>query len=209
MVLTLGGVVAWIMIADVHWQAIPRAMSRLNTSSILALTTVLPLAGFPISLVYLLLGARFGPVTGLGIVSGITAIHLLGTHWIARSFLKGPLQRFMGRHPHRVPTVLPGENGPLALMIMIAPAIPYFVRNYVLALSGIPLRVYFAVALPVHVARSYVVLFLGDFGSSPSRSGLIFLGVFYTLQFTILAGLAWWLRRHHQRLLRGKPNLID
>ncbi len=203
-VLIFGGVIAWIMIAEIDWQALPRAMNRLDTPAILALTAVLPVVGFPISMVYLLLGARFGPVVGMGIVAGITAIHLLSTHWITRGFLRQPLMRFMSRHNHRVPAVLPGENGAISLMIMIAPAIPYFVRNYVLALSGIPFRVYFTIALPVHVARSYVVLFLGDFGSSPSRSGLIFLGVVYACQFTILGGLAWWLRRHHQRALRIK-----
>jgi uncharacterized membrane protein YdjX (TVP38/TMEM64 family) len=203
-VLALGGAVAWIVMADVPWQAIPRAMGRLDTVAILGLTAVLPVAGFPISMVYLLLGARFGPAAGLGVVGGITAIHLLATHWITRSFLRRPLMRFMSRHHHRAPAVLPGENGAVALMIMIAPAIPYFVRNYVLALSGIPLRVYFGIALPVHVARSYVVLFLGDFGGSPTPRGLVLLGVLFALQFTILAGLAWWLRRHHQRLLRRK-----
>ena len=190
----------WLITTDFEWQSIPRAMDRLNTPLVLALTMGLPLAGLPISMVYLLIGARFGPMIGLGIVFVITALHLLGTHWITRSFLRRPLLRFIARCNHRVPEVPPGENGAITLMVLLAPAIPYFVRNYVLALSGIPIRIYFAIALPVHVVRSYVALFIGGFSSAPSHDGMIFIGVFYTAQLAVFAGIAWWLRKRHHRL---------
>jgi uncharacterized membrane protein YdjX (TVP38/TMEM64 family) len=192
--------VLWLIAAGFDWMAVPRAMNRLDTGTVLVLTTILPLAGFPISMVYLLVGARFGPAIGLLMVSGITALHLLGTHWIARSFLRRPLQRFVERRNHHVPEVPPGENFAVALMVMLAPAIPYFVRNYVLALSGIPLRVYLWVALPIHVLRSYVALFLGDFGSQPSQRALVFLGIFYGTKLAIFACVLWWLRRRHKRI---------
>lgn len=191
--------VLWLVAAGFDWMAIPRAMNRLNTATVLVLTTILPIAAFPISIVYLLVGARFGPVTGLLMVSVITALHLLGTHWIARSFLRAPLQRFVERRRHHVPEVPPGENFAVSLMVMLAPAIPYFVRNYVLALSGIPLRIYFFVALPIHLLRSYVALFLGDFGNEPSRRALVFLGIFYGTKLSIFACVLWWLRRRHKR----------
>ncbi len=203
-VVALGGAIVWLISTGFDWRAIPRAMNRLNSAAILSLTTVLPLAGFPISMVYLLIGAHFGPVIGLSIVAGVTTLHLLGTHWIARSFLRRPLLRFIEGRKHRVPAVPPGENGAIALMVMLAPAIPYFVRNYVLALSGIPLRIYFWVALPIHVLRSYVALFLGNFGSSPSHRGLIFLGVFYGTKLTVFACVAWWLRKRHKRLAASR-----
>ncbi len=197
--LALGGII-WMVFSGMDWQSIPRAMNRLNSATILLLAATLPLAGFPISVVYLLIGARFGPLPGLGIVGVITALHLLGTHWITRSFLRRPFLLFMAGHRHRVPEVPPGENIPITLMAMLAPAVPYAVRNYVLALSGIPLRIYFVIALPIHVLHSYVVLFLGDFSSSRSRHGLILPGVFYATLLVIFAGLAWWLRRRHKRM---------
>ncbi|MDF3057133.1 MAG: associated Golgi protein [Rariglobus sp.] len=198
--LVLGGIVFGLIAAGFDWRAIPRALDKLNTAAVLAVTTVLPLVGFPISMVYLVIGARFGPVPGLCVVAGITALHLLGTHWVARSFLRKPLQRFVERHQHHVPEVPPGENAAIALMVMLAPAIPYFVRNYVLALSGISLRIYFGIALPIHLLRSYVALFLGNVSEDPSHRAWIFLGVFYGTKLAIFAGVAWWLRARHKRM---------
>lgn len=208
-VLALAVGVLWLMAAGVEGAAVIQAMNRLGTGPLVVLAAVLPVAGFPISMVYLLIGARFGPVIGLGIVGGVTAVHLLGTHWIARGFLREPLLRLVKRRGHHVPVVPPGENAAIALMVMLAPAIPYFVRNYVLALSGIPLRIYLWVALPIHVLRSYVALFLGEFGSSPSRGGLVFLGIFYSVKLALFAVVAWWLRARHKRMaaLRVPPTV--
>lgn len=205
-VLALGVAVLWLFALDFDWQAIPRAMDKLDTATVVVLTTILPVAGFPISMVYLLIGARFGPALGLAVVSGITACHLLGTHWVARSFLRGPLTRLIERRKHHVPEVPPGENGAIALMIMLAPGIPYFIRNYVLALSGIPLRVYFAIAMPVHVLRSYVALFLGDIGSEPSGRAWLFLGLFYGTKLAIFAWVACWLRARHKRIAAARAS---
>ena len=184
--------------SDFDWQRIARAMARLNTGVLLAMTTVLPLAGFPVSIVYLSLGARFGPVEGIGIVAAITTLHLLATHAIARSFLRKRLERFIERRGHEIPPVPSGENATVALIVMLAPAVPYFLRNYVLGLSGIPLRIYFPIALPVHLLRSYIALFLGDFGGSPSHRGLWLLGLIYAVKFSIFALIAWRLRLRHK-----------
>lgn len=197
--LALAGAAAWLALAGLDWQAIPRALGRLPSAAILGVTAVLPLAGFPISMVYLVIGARYGPGLGLAVVAGITAAHLLGTHGIARGFLREPLRRSLERRGHRVPAVPPGENAAVALMVMLAPAVPYFMRNYVLALSGIPLRVYFWVALPVHVLRSYVALFLGDFTGDPSSRGLVLIGLIYGAKLAVFAAIAWRLRRRHKR----------
>src|SRR3954464_9924691 len=90
------GVSAWLIISVVapDWRSLFRAMGTLNSAALLSLSAVLPLAGFPISLVYLLVGSRFRPLIGLGIVGVITAFHLLGTHWVTRSFLRRPLLLF-------------------------------------------------------------------------------------------------------------------
>lgn len=198
-VLVALGAFAALYYSGFDWQRIPRTMEKLNTAVLLALGATLPLAGFPISLVYLSLGARFGPLAGLAVVIAITALHLVATHWIARSFLRKRLTDFIEGRGHKVPQVPKGENTSVSLIVMLAPGIPYFIRNYVLALSGILFRIYFCVALPVHLLRSFVVLFLGDLGSAPSGRGAVVLALIYGTKFAIFAVVAWRLRLRHRR----------
>jgi uncharacterized membrane protein YdjX (TVP38/TMEM64 family) len=198
-ILVIGGAVGWLLASGFDWKVIPRALAELNMALVLVVTAILPLVGFPISIVYLVIGARFGPAMGLAVVAGITVVHLLGTHWITRSFLRDPLLRFIERRGHRVPPVPEGENTVVAVMIMMAPGIPYFLRNFTLALSGVPLRVYLPVALPFHLLRSCVTLFVGDLGGSPSRGGAKLVVIIYTVRLGIFLALAWWLRRRHLR----------
>lgn len=195
----IGLVAAGLSAFDLEWGDLIRAMDRLDLKTVLALAILLPLLGFPISAIYLVIGARFGPAAGLGIVAVCTMFHLAGTHCIARGFLRRPLQRFLQRRHRNLPSVPPGANAAVAAMIMLAPAIPYFMRNYALALSRIPFPVYSLVALPLHVLRSYVALFLGDFGSSPTTGGLGLVVLVYAAQLSLCGLIAWHLRKNHRR----------
>lgn len=101
---------------------------------------------------------------------------MLGSHGIARSVLRGPVQRFFNRRKHRLPALPEGEEWTVALMTALVPGLPYFVRNYLLALSGIPLRINFWICWPVYVVRSAVVIFLGDFSDGLSTRRVLVLG---------------------------------
>jgi uncharacterized membrane protein YdjX (TVP38/TMEM64 family) len=184
--------------ADFEWGRIPRALGALNPFLVFALMSTLPVGGFSVGVIYLVAGAKFGPVLGGVTVAGATAIHLLLTHWIARSFLRGPLLRFLHRRHHHLPEIPPGENAAVAAMAALIPGIPYFARNYLLALSGMPLRTYFWICLPIYVARSYVTIFLGDLSGDPSRQRLLVLAAVYAVKLGICAVLLAHLRRRHK-----------
>jgi uncharacterized membrane protein YdjX (TVP38/TMEM64 family) len=163
----------------IDWPRVREWMQHLDRRLLLALMAVLPLFGFSISLVYLVIGAVFGGPWGVLVVAGITAIHLLGSHWLGHGYLRGPLQRWLEKRKHTLPEVPNGEDIPVALMMALVPGPPYFIRNYLLSVSGIPLRIYFWVCWPVYVVRSCLALFLADFSDdlSPKRIAIL-VGVF-------------------------------
>lgn len=171
------GILAGLVVLStgVDWLALREAMAGLDRGPLLALIAVLPLFGFSISLTYLVIGAAFGGATGMAVVGGATAIHLVGSHWIARSFMRAPLQRYLNRRRKQLPELPEGEEWAVALMTALVPGLPYFVRNYLLALSDIPLRTYFWVCWPVYVIRSALVIFLGDFSGdfNVQRAGVL------------------------------------
>ena len=73
---------------------------------------------------------------GVVVVAGLTALHLLGSHWIGRGYLRKPLERWLEKRKYRLPELSPGEDASIALMAVLVPGPPYFVRNYLLAVSG-------------------------------------------------------------------------
>lgn len=197
LILLVTAVVVAIFISDeVDWRALSRSMAEFNPVVAIALMAVLPLMGFPISVVYLAIGARFGPLAGLPIVTGITAFHLAATYWITRSFLRKPLDRLIERRGYHLPEVRPGEQAAVGLLAALIPGLPYFVRNYLLALTDIRLRVIFGVCLPVYVARSYVTIMIGDLANDPSTSQFLLLAAVYVIKLGICAWIVWRLRRH-------------
>jgi len=193
-----------VLSALVDWHGLRASMEGMARGPLLALIVVLPLFGFSIGIVYLVVGAVFGGWVGLAVVGVITAVHLLGSHWIARSFLREPLERYLKRHKKKLPVPPEGAEGSVALMTVLVPGLPYVVRNYLLALSDIPLRTYFWIGWLVYVIRSVLVIFLGDFSGdfSAQRAGV--LAAVLVLKLAICAYLLRRVRARYKTLHRPR-----
>jgi uncharacterized membrane protein YdjX (TVP38/TMEM64 family) len=191
----VAGATACFYFTELEWAQVQDWIADLPVLPLLALMVLLPPFGFSISLVYLVAGARFGPWVGGAVIAGVTAAHLLLMHVIGRGFLRRRLERLLARRHHRLPRAPEGENVSLSVMAVMAPGLPYFSRNYLLALADVPLRVYFWVCLPLYVLRSYVSLFIGDLARSPDARQLALLIGFYALKLGICAYIIWRIRR--------------
>jgi uncharacterized membrane protein YdjX (TVP38/TMEM64 family) len=181
----------------------------LSPWAVVPLAAFLPVVGFPVVVTYLVAGARFGPWWGGVVVAGATAVHLALTYLIANSFLRAPLQRFIAKRHFHLPQIPIDEQPAIALVAALAPGLPYVVRNYLLALAGVRLRVLMWVCLPVYVARSYVTILLGDLGADPSRRRLLILVGVDCLKVVICAAVIWWLRRHHRKYHAHEDHAAD
>jgi len=196
-VVIVAGVVVALALEHGWWSELVSAMERVSPVLTVVLMALLPLAGFSIGVVYVVAGVKFGLVWGGVVIVGVTAVHLLGTHWIVRSFLRGPIERFLARRNFRMPEAPAGAERSLAAMVALVPGPPYFLRNYALALSGMPLRSYFWVCLGVYTVRSYVTLALGDLGGDPSGKGFAWLAGILVLKIVICGFLIRRIRRRH------------
>jgi len=183
---------------EVDWHSLRQSLEAMDRGPLLALVAVLPIFGFSIAVVYLVVGAVFGGWLGLAVVGLTTAVHLLGSHWIARSFLRAPLLRYLQRRKYQLPELPEGEAWTVVLMTALVPGLPYFVRNYLLALSGIPLRTYFWICWPVYVVRSCLVIFLGEFSGDISARRVALLLAVLGVKVAICAYLIHRLRARHK-----------
>lgn len=205
-VLALVTVVAAFIYTDLSWQGVIDSINRLSPWLLLPLLALLPIGGFSITVVYLVAGARFGPIWGGVVVTGITFVHLLGTYLVGHSLLRAPLRRLFERRHARLPEV-PVEDQPAVCVIgALVPGLPYVVRNYLLVLAGVKLRHLLVYSLPIHVARSYVIILLGDTAHDPARARVaLLLGIDF-LRAMICGLIIWRLRaRQLERQRRAGP----
>jgi len=185
---------------EFDWHGLAASIAKVDPLLMFVLMAVLPLAGFSITVVYLVAGARFGPIGGGAIIAAVTAIHLLASNWIGRGLVRAPIERYLSRRRHHLPHVPSGEHAAAAALAVLVPGPPYFARNYLLALTDVPLRVYFLVCLPLYVAHSYVTIMVGDIGTDLDRNTLAILVAMYVVKIGTSAYLIWRIRRRFKRL---------
>jgi uncharacterized membrane protein YdjX (TVP38/TMEM64 family) len=189
----------WSFLPLWNWRAVPEFIAELDTPSSLLAMAVLPLTGFAIGAVYLVAGLKFGPLVGGLVVAALTLFHLLASHLIARRLLRGPIERWLSRKSHHLPHIPKDDDLAVSALVAIVPGIPYSVRNYFLALTDVPLRIYLPVCLMIYVARAYVTIFLGDLTMNPDSGRLGLLIGVYVIKLGVSAELIRRLHRRHRR----------
>ena len=177
-VFALAGVLAAILLNGNDWHAsgFGRWAASLSVPLLFLLLSTLPQFGFPISLLYFLVGARleFGPA--MVFIACSLAVNLCSMYWIARNLLRNPVRSFIKRSRYRLPAVPAGEYVSLALLTALVPG-PFGLKNYLLGMSGISFKTFFGVCWPIYVTRaSLAILFGGMTGHMTLSRGLLLAG---------------------------------
>ena len=182
---------------DVH--ELHRQANRLPGPVAFALLLILPLIGFPVSLLHVAAGIRFGAALGLGLVALSIGLQLLASFGIGHVWrARFERARWVERIRRRVPK---GAHASICVFTVLLPGAPYTAINYVLPLVGVPLRTFLLCCLPLHTLRSTVTVLLGD-QSDQLTPGRLAVLVAYAL--TIL-GASWWMFRRMRRQFEGPP----
>jgi len=196
--LLLTGLVVMLVVlerwTDIEWRELPDTLARIDAAWLIGLAVLLPLAGFPISVVYLAIGVRFGPFIGLCLVAGLSLIHLSGAFLMARGWLRTWVETWLQHREIAVPRIRKGESVPIVAIAVLVPVLPYFVRNITLGLSGITLRTILVVAVPLYTFRSAVTLFMGDMSTEPTWTRATLLAGLYGVKIGVCALLVWRIR---------------
>jgi len=168
-----GGLVVILLLAAGIWYLVHHHDGALDRESILAYGMslppsliiaaffVLPLLGFPVSVLLVLIGLRFGVVRGMGIVTVGMFFHLLVAYGIAQSGLREKIRRRIASFGHGIPPIK--ENHRLWFTTLFASihGPPYAAKLYLLALTDLPFRYHCGVALPVYIGFSLLPVSAG------------------------------------------------
>jgi uncharacterized membrane protein YdjX (TVP38/TMEM64 family) len=129
------------------------------------------LAPVPASIFYVTAGPIYGVVASLLWIVPTLALNFLLVHMIASSWLRPGLESLITGRRFQIPRLETRSDQTLFItLIRLTPGIPYFVQNWLLALSGVDrLRfISISVAIQMLYATGFVVLgrsaFEGEFG---------------------------------------------
>jgi uncharacterized membrane protein YdjX (TVP38/TMEM64 family) len=156
------------------------------------LMVFLPVFGFPMSPFLVLSGIKFGTAWGLGISLLIMPVHLVMCYLISKTFFRSMILMIMHSRGHNPPGFLTARPGKLMFLFLILPGPPYVMKNYILALTGLPFLSYIGLSWVVQGALAMPVVVLGG-AASQQRWGL-FTAVLILLILGSM-GMHWYRKR--------------
>lgn len=160
---------------------------RLNGGVAFLLLTVLPLVGFPVTVLHVAVGIRFGVPLGLTLVAASVLLQLLASYALVHLF-RDKFAKRLEPVKKRIPKT---AHSSMTLFTMLLPGVPYFAKNYVLPLLGVPLRTYLLICLPIHVLRSTVAIIFGDKSDDLTPGKIAALAAYFCLTLAV----SWWMFR--------------
>jgi uncharacterized membrane protein YdjX (TVP38/TMEM64 family) len=193
------GVVAALFHRVIDIDAVHAEADRLPAGVVFALLLILPLFGFPVSLLHVAAGIRFGVALGLAVVALSILLQLLASYAIVRRWRKYfERARWVAKLRRRLPH---GAHASVSVFTVLLPGAPYSAINYVLPLLGVPLRTFLLCAFPIHTLRSTVTVTFGD-QSDQLTAGRLAVLLVYAL---LIVGAMWWAYHRLQSRLSGPP----
>ncbi len=193
----LVGLMIWFR-HQIDLEAMHACAEKFDGGVVFLCLTVLPLVGFPVSLLHALAGARFGLPLGMTLVAASIVLQLLASYALVRM-----APEFFARRFEQLRRKLPpATHRSLTVFTMLLPGVPYFAQNYVLVVVGVPFTTFFWLSLPIHFLRSIIGIIFGEWSGdlTPTR---IVLFVIYGIGITVICGLAF--RRLQAQLQNQRP----
>src|SRR5687768_2802016 len=134
------GAIAALLYSKVDIETVHARADDFNGFIAFALLVVLPLFGFPASLLHVAAGIRFGAGLGLALVSLSILIQLFASYGIVRLWRdRLEKSRWLKRLRERIPG---GAHASVCTFGVLLPGAPYAAINLVLPLLGVPLRTF-------------------------------------------------------------------
>lgn len=165
------------------WEGIKKG--KLHPLYLIGAFLFLPIFGFPVTPLLVLMGVRFGSLAGLVLVLAIIPFHLFVAFFISHSVLNKHLQKLLNRLSLTVPTIPEAHRLQYGILFMALPGLAYSAKNYILPLSGLSL---FYFMLCAWIAQGLLAVPFVVFGGTASQWGVY---LFPALAVLIVVSLVW------------------
>lgn len=123
---------------------------------------ILPVVGFPVTILLVLLGLRFDFFLGIMIMFVLMPFHLALSFWVTHSVFGEKVKNIADKKKYRIFTIPENRYLEFSFLFMAIPGLPYTVKNYLLPLFGIPFRHYFFTGWAVQGIAGMPFVILGE-----------------------------------------------
>jgi len=118
-------------------------------------------------------------------------------YWLARRWLRRPIEAWLRARGKNVPQIPEGEETLWILLLRVTPGVPLFVQNYLLGLAQVRFGRYLALSLPVQTGYAVTFVSLGQ----ALRDSNVWRGMLAVSGLAAVAVAVLLLRRHLDRRL--------
>jgi uncharacterized membrane protein YdjX (TVP38/TMEM64 family) len=160
---------------------------------------LLPLVGFPVSILLLLAGVRFGLGWGMAVVSAGMLFHHFAAFHITHGWFRDRLRSFLQRMGYGIPAIREKHRLWFTAVFAAVHGPPYFAKLYLLALTDIPFRIYLWIGAPVYILFSLVPVAAG---AAVARFDPRWLYLAIAL-FILFSAIGLWLKKRCDGKLPG------
>jgi uncharacterized membrane protein YdjX (TVP38/TMEM64 family) len=189
------------------WHSGMTAVSAAPPFALFLAIALLPLVGVPASPLLIAAGVRLGTARGYALaLAGLFVNFSLG-YWLARRWLRAPLNRWLTRRGHRVPNLSAADETPFILLFRITPGMPLVVQNYLLGLAEVNFRRYLLLSLAVQSLYALAFVWLGQSLQQSAAWKLLLAGSALVALVLAVALLRRWLARRKAGSKPAHPTL--
>lgn len=178
---------------------------QIHPAALLFAFFILPLFGFPKSILLVLLGLRFGSTAGLAAMFLIMPLHLAVSFSVARSVFGEWIKKIAGEKRVQGLRVPDHRHLEFSFVFMAVPGLSYAMKNYLLPISGVRFRYYFFIGWLVQGLMGIPFVILGKVPANWDP-GLIFVVV---LIFVLIYVVMKWGQKRYRNMMEASKKRME
>lgn len=163
---------------------------------------LLPLIGFPFSVLLVTLGIRFNYIISLGAMLMIIPTHLIFSFWVVDRYFRDKIKYSPTASKFRIFNMPPEKQLEYAFIFFAVPVVPYAVKNYLLPASGIPFKYYFILGWVIQSILGAPFVILGEAASSLDYPVLLSLLILFAVLYIIMRKI----KNRYYKVISKKQN---
>ena len=190
--LFVGLLVYFYQRGDLTQENLKRIAAALPTSLFLPAYFFLPLFGFPINVVLLASGMKYGFAVSIAIAVVAMAFHTFAAWHLAHGLFRKRLEDWLRETRFELPKIPEKHQIWFTTVFVTIPGLPYAVKLYSLALTNLPFRRYFLIVWLVHGLNAIPLIGIGVAAINVDVVWLIAFGVLGLLTILATSWLKTW-----------------